>query len=229
MIPESVAASPALFCTALVVAALSARSGLLSSSPRFYDDDPIGQEVDAKDASAVGEKTINLFYHHARHLFGTPGDREDRRALNVNTIDEVPDSSWFVDRILSRRGQSLTADDVSRGPGASAGPAPGPWIVLSDKRNGVTPGFTMLDANGDRWVIKFDPPDHPEMASGAEVVVTKLFHAIGYHVPENTVAVVRREDLVVIDESTTIGMNGAERRMRDDDLDAMLRYAGQTA
>ena len=187
-----------LVCTVVIVAAVLADTdGLLSSSPRFYDDDPMVREVDTKDASAVQEKTINLIYHHTKHLFDTPGDEEDRRALNVNTIDEVPESSWFVDRILSRSGQSMTVEDVARGPGAGRGPAPGPWIVVSGKRQGATPGFTVLDANSERWFIKFDPPNYPEMASGAEVVVTKLFHAIGYHVPENAVAVVRREDLVL--------------------------------
>ena len=211
---------------AVVIAALMVGTDdLRSSTPRFYDDDPVEREADTRDASAVQPKEINLLYHEAKNLFATPGDEEDRRALNVNTIDEVPDSSWFVDRILARGGQSMTAEDVARGPGTGRGPAPGPWTVLSGKREGITPGFTVLDANKERWFIKFDPPNHPEMASGAEVVVTKLFHAIGYHVPENTIALVRPEDLVLTEESTTVGMNGSDRRMRPDDVDAMLRGA----
>ncbi len=217
-----------LVCTVVIVAALLADTdGLLSSSPRFYDDDPLMRELDTKDASGVQPKPINLFYHETQHLFATPGDDQERRALNVNTIDEVPDSSWFVDRILARGGRSMTVEDVTRGPGTGRGPAPGPWTVLSGKREGITPGFTVLDANKERWFIKFDPPKHPEMASGAEVVVTKLFHAMGYHVPENTLAVVRREELVLTDVSTTVGMNGADRRMRSDDVDALLRGAAR--
>jgi hypothetical protein len=217
-----------LACTVVIVAALLADTdGLLSSSPRFYDDDPVVREVDTKDASGVQPKSINLFYHEAQHLFATPGDEQDRRALNVNTIDEVPDSSWFVDRILARDGRSMTVEDVARGPGTGRGPAPGPWTVLSGKREGITPGFTVLDANRERWFIKFDPPDYPEMATGAEVVVTKLFHALGYYVPENTIAAVRREDLVLTEESTTAGMNGAKRRMRNGDVDAVLRLAAR--
>ena len=92
-----------LVSAAAVVAALLAHSnGLMSSSPRFYDDDPVVREVDTKDASDVREKRINLIYHQSKHLFATPGDKDDRRALNVNTVDEVPNSSWFVDRILGR-------------------------------------------------------------------------------------------------------------------------------
>ena len=40
------------------------------------------------------------------------------RAKNVNTIDEVPDSSWFTNRIGTR---ALTADEVMRGPVAGPG------------------------------------------------------------------------------------------------------------
>ena len=92
---------------------------------------------------------------------------------------------------------------------------------------GITPGLTVVDASNARWFIKFDPPKYPEMATGAEVVVTKLFHALGYYVPENTIVIVRREDLEVTEESTTVGMNGATRRMRDDDVDAVLRVAAR--
>ena len=211
----------------LLAILLVAGEGLWSSSPRFYEDDPVMREVDSKDASGVRRKALNLLYHEAQHLFATPGDRQERGALNVNTIDEVPDSAWFVNRILVRGERAMTAADVARGPGTGRGPAPGPWTILSGKREGVTPGLTVLDANRERWFIKFDPPKHPEMATGAEVVVTKLFHALGYHVPENTLAFVRRDELVLTEESTTVAMNGTERRMRQDDVDAVLRLAAK--
>ena len=35
------------------------------------------------------------------------------------------------------------------------------------------------------------------MASGAEVISTKFFHAFGYHVPENYLATFRRDALVI--------------------------------
>ena len=52
----------------------------------------------------------------------------------------------------------------------------------------MTPGFTIQDSTGEIYWIKFDPKTNPEMASGAEVISTKFFHAFGYHVPENYLA-----------------------------------------
>jgi hypothetical protein len=56
---------------------------------------------DTRDASGVRPRSVNLVYDEARKLFGNPGDPTmDRRAMNVNTIDEVPDSSWFTNRLV---------------------------------------------------------------------------------------------------------------------------------
>src|SRR5512134_3507910 len=67
---------------------------------KFYADDPIARVEDTQDASKVQPKSVNLIYDEARNLFGNPGDPDmDRRSMSINTIDEVPDSSWFTNRI----------------------------------------------------------------------------------------------------------------------------------
>ena len=50
---------------------------------------------------------------------------------------------------------------------------------------GVTPKFNIEDADGITYIIKLDPAEYPELASGAEVVATNLFWAAGYNTPEN--------------------------------------------
>jgi hypothetical protein len=210
---------------------LAAAIGLVSipvagQRAKFYSDDPITRVEDTRDASGTRPKSVNLTYDEASNLFGNPGDPDmNRRAMSINTIDEVPDSSWFTNRILGTA--SMSAQDVAKGPDTGTGPAPGKWTLASGKSDGVTPGFTILDTAGDRWFIKFDPPKWREMASGAEVVVTKLFHALGYHVPENYVAKLTRDNLVVDDRSTITASDGGERRLTNSDVDKLLRMAAQ--
>jgi len=213
-----------LLCAAATITlATTAADG---QRPAFYADDPIARVVDTQNASGVQPKQVNLIYDEARNLFGNPGDPDmDRRAMSINTIDEVPDSSWFTNRIIG--GTPLTLADVEKGRDTGTGPAPGKWTVVSGKSDGITPGFTILDSAGDRWFIKFDPPNYRELASGAEVVVTRLFHALGYHVPENHITKLSRENLAIGDRATITAPDGGERRLTGSDVDRLLRIAAQ--
>jgi hypothetical protein len=104
-------------------------------------------------------------------------------AVNADVFGNVPNSSWFTNRHGHVR---MSREEIKRGPNTIDGPnMTGPWIITRAKTEGVTPGFFIKDANGETFVIKFDPTMHPELATGAEMVSTKLFHAFGYHVPEN--------------------------------------------
>ena len=58
---------------------------------------------------------IDLIVDLATNLFGTPGDpTPDVRAQNINTIDEVPDSNWFTNRILAQPGDVRTSSSAAR-------------------------------------------------------------------------------------------------------------------
>ena len=181
--PRRRAVLPAAF---LVVAAALASAN--AAQPVYFPDDPIAIDPETQDAGNVREWALSDPYDFVENTFFKPGDRTPRRALNINTIDEVPDSSWFTNRAGVK---PLTAEEVRRGPDTTSGPAPGKWTVVSGKSDGVTPGFTILDSANVMWFIKFDPESNPEMATGAEMVATKLFWALGFHVPENHLAVLR--------------------------------------
>src|SRR4051812_40075501 len=84
---------------ALLVLSHASPSG---TGRKFYNDDPMAREPESQNASAVEAWDIDLFYDLAENLFGHPGEPGPAgHARNVNTIDEVPDSSWFVNRILA--------------------------------------------------------------------------------------------------------------------------------
>lgn len=221
---------PARLCATVLVAAIAAVATTLSATqatPKFYSDDPMWTLVDTQDASGVEESEVDLTVDVTINLFGRPGDsRRNVRALSINTVDEVPDSNWFVNRAGRL---PLTADDVARGPDVTDGPAAGTWLVTSAKSDGVTPGFTIRDAAGRIWFLKFDPPAHRGMATGTEVAVNKLMWALGFHVPEYHVAALHRDQLTIGPTATVRSTNGIRRLMQPEDIDALLKQASRDA
>lgn len=106
----------------------------------------------------------------------------EREALNVDRWDEVPNSAWYERR---NRDGSASPEDVRRGPTTTAGPAPGPLTIVAAKIQGISPGFTIEDTRGGRYVLKFDPKGFLYLSSSAGVISNRLLHAAGYHVPED--------------------------------------------
>jgi hypothetical protein len=211
-----------------VLATIAALTLMASAtSPKFYPDDPHWVERDTQDASAMQPLEVDLLVDLTSNLFTTPGDPARVRARNVNTVDQVPDSSWFTNRIGHR---GLTAKEIAIGPDMTSGPAAGPWTVTSSKSDGVTPGFTIKDSHNQLWFLKFDPPGYRGMTTGTEVMVTKLMWALGYHVPENHIAYLRRDRLVVGDGAKFTPAGGGKRRaMRLEDVDSLLDRADREA
>ena len=208
-----------------VAAALALAAGLSSraAEQRFYPDDPIGRISDSQDASHVQERDIDLIYDTLENSFYWPGDRTPNvRAQNLNTVDEVPDSNWFTERIGIR---AITVNELLRGPDTIEGPAPGNWTVIAAKNDGVMPGFRVRDSAGQVWFLKFDPPGYRAMATGTEVVVTKLFWALGYFLPEVHLTSLRPEQLTIDESATITPPSGNKRRFKESDISALLRKA----
>ena len=151
-----------------------------SASLRFYSDDPRWTDDDrAIDAAKATPIEDTNSYDFILNTFGHPGERRDVRALNVNTVDEVPDSSWFTNRIGLRQ---MTVSEIARGPDRVETLDLKGWVVSGGKSGGIQPGFRMTDPNRQMYQIEVDPPSNPELASGAEMIGTAFYHAIGYHV-----------------------------------------------
>src|SRR4030095_4500410 len=187
----------------------------------FRTDDPVWVDNDdAVDVKHIAKHKLNDQYDFMIHAFGKPGDRTPRRAVNVNTLGEVPDSSWFQNRHAIRR---MSLKELVQGPNTGNGPSTeGPWTVIGAKTEGITPGFLIRDARGDVYFIKFDPPQNPEMATAAEVISTKFFYALGYNVTENYIAFFKRERLVADRKAVVTDPTGRERRLEEADLDVIL-------
>jgi hypothetical protein len=134
----------------------------------------------------------------------------------VNTLGEVPDNSWYTNRHYKRR---LSIEELVRGPGDQNAPdTSGPLTVVSAKTEGVTPGFLMEDARGRLYNVKFDPLKNPEMATSADVIVSKFFYALGYNVPENYIFAFSRSQLRIAPTAQVKTKVGKRRPMTERDL-----------
>ena len=164
-------------------------------------------------------------YDFVVNTFSDPGERRDVRAMNVNTVDEVPDSSWFTNRIGRRQ---MSAAEVVKGPDTLDTVSLDGWIVSGGKSTGLQPGFRMTDPSGQVYQIEVDPPSNPELASGAEMIGTAFYHAIGYNVVDMYLAELDRAALVLSDDATIRDpLNGRRRKMKKYDLDNVFEQAAR--
>lgn len=199
----------------LLMAALTVRP---ASGQVFLADDPLMVDPDRLDVPAPQGGELSDLYHFIANTFGSPAAYEGP-ALNVNTLGDVPNSSWYENRHYTRR---MSLEALRRGPDTGTGPSTeGPWTVVSGKSDGKTAGMVIEDARGDRYLLKLDPAGYPGLTSAAEVIVTKLFYAVGYHVPENYVVTFEADDLVPGEEAT-VELGGEERPMTRADVEALL-------
>lgn len=196
-----------------------------SQSPRFFPDDPISLEPDTEDASTAAPGDIGLVYDLSYNLFVTSGRQpSNTRAQNVNTIDEVPDSSWFTNRIGTR---PLSIEDVVRGPNAGPAPDPAQWTVIREKSSGFAPGFTARDAAGETWFLSFDPPSNPKGATAAIVIATRIFWALGYNQVESFLTHVDPARLEIDPAATVRRPSGARTPFTRGDLAEVLARAAR--
>jgi len=191
---------------------------------RFYDDDPISKAPETQDASQVAAWKIDLFYDLMLNQFARPGQPAGPRAQNLNTIDEVPDSSWFTNRILAR---AVSIEEAVRGATTGSGPAPGKWTVIRRKSEGAAPGFTIRDSAGAVWFVALDPESSPEGATAAGVIASRIFWTLGYFQAEYYISQFRREQLEIDPKATFEPPSKRIRPMKLSDLDPVLNSSAR--
>jgi hypothetical protein len=213
-----------LFVVALAMLAVSSAS---TKGPRFLSDDPLTRVPESQDAFGAQPWDIGLLYELSYNLFVTQGYKPSgTRARNVNTIDEVPDSSWFTNRIATT---SLSADQIARGPNVGAPPDPSHWVIIREKSAGANPGFTARDANGETWFLAFDPPSYPEGQTAAVEIATKIFWALGYNQVETFITTFDPKHAEIDPEATGRRPNGKRTPYVQDDVNAILERVARNA
>lgn len=200
------------------------------TTPKFYPDDPLWTDRDTRH-DAGGMKAIELSeaYDFLENTFTTPGDRTARPAVNVNTLDEVPDSSWFTNRIGIR---DMPIAEITRGPSkfdlADAADWT-TWVVTAGKGpGGFHPGFRGERPGdpGQVYQLEVDPHGYPRLATGAELIGTLIYHALGYHVQDVYPVKVDPRNITISEKATVRDASG-RRRFTKHDLDNILRNAAR--
>jgi hypothetical protein len=194
------------------------------SAQKFYSDDPLAAEPRPRPVGQLVERKLSDYYDLFSHQFATPGQLQPKagppiRAQAVNTLGEPLQGPWWVPRHYYQR---MSTAQLQAGPGQNLVPAAGQWTVVSAKNEGVTPGFVILDAQNRRFFIKFDPVTNPEMATAADSISSRFFHAMGYNVPENHVIYFTPEQLVLRANVKVTGASGEARAMTNRDLTELL-------
>ena len=146
-------------------------------------------------------------------------------AADVNALDEVPDSSWFENRIGTH---DLSPEQVFQGY-CAAGKTPdetgadGSWVVDHGKDNGANPGFRVK--NGDtKYMLKIDE-SQGERATAATAIATRLYYAAGFWAPCDAIVYFRRGLLKVAPNLTVKANSGAKKPFDDAALDRVLEHA----
>jgi len=193
---------------------------------RFANAPAVSKVDDRRDVPAQPSERVfydHLYYYDGliqRRLSRALELRRPQRALGVNALDEVPDSTWFTNRIGAR---DLSLDELRAGPiGIDSPELHKPWTITSTKVGGSEIGFIIKDARGAKFLLKFDPAGFPEQETAAHVIVGKLLWACGYHVTEDFVVTLRREDLVLPPDAVVKDTHGNTRKLDRAELDARL-------
>lgn len=206
---------------ALVLALTGVACG---TGPVFRDAPVVWRVDDTRDIPEPAPREFDPKQYYAQIFVLDQVDRalqlpDEEPAWNTNALDEVPNSTWFQNRIGAR---TITPQEAARGHEAG-GPPRLPLEVVQSKVGGGNPGFVVQDRSGRRFLIKFDTLENPEMQTAAGVLVNRIFWTLGYNVPSDHVFVFRREDLVIDPRARHEDARKRRRPLEWADIDGILR------
>ncbi len=187
---------------------------------KFYDRPVVTASDDARPIPEPKERTYYGPYDLANATIFDPiidglDGPEQVPAGDTNALDELPDSTWFTNRLGVR---TVTPEELAKGPDVD-GPPQLPFEVTHAKTGGGNPGFIGKDARGKKYLFKFDTAENPGQQTATDNIVCRIFWAIGYHVPADYIVHFKREELVIAKELR------ANKKVDDQAIDKMLEVA----
>jgi hypothetical protein len=183
------------------------------------DARPVAVKPAKRETSRYGDPVDEMFLRPLSHALSLPIPRE---ALDVNSLDEVPNSAWFTNRIGFF---PMSPDDVARAAcaeGPRLDPARGPWRIVHGKVDGVNPGFVVKAPDGQRFLLKLDGTFTSERATTADAVGAAIYYAAGYNAPCNEVVYFPQEILRLDPRATIKNAHEEEVPLTQSDVDLIL-------
>ena len=160
---------------------------------RDTDLDPVHAHVARYESPLYWDGVDNLVFRPLSNALGLVTSGE---AVNVNSLDEVPDSAWFTNRIGMHA--AMTPEEVARGactPAQILDPehaADGSWLIDKGKTSGSTPGFRVTIPGKGKFMLKAeDKSNAPERQAASSVIGAAVFHAAGYYAACEQIVYVR--------------------------------------
>lgn len=171
-------------------------SGCASRQMIFKDASPVRYFNDIQPIPVPKTVHYNILDYYANVLPPRPTVKifnvsKNKSATDINSLDEVPASSWYMPRLGF---ENLTANQIIEGPTEIGPPVP-PITIHKIRQSGNNPRFIVSDSRNILYLLKFDPPEFPGIATSSSFIVNRIFWAFGYHVPENHLFQFRFSDL----------------------------------
>ncbi len=201
-----------------------------ATPPRFADRPIVTHVDDTRDIPRPASNEFYAFRYMAdvfvfRSATRSMELRTTQPALSTNAIDEVPNSTWFTNRVGVR---DVTPQEAATGAGTDGPPEP-PFTIVSGKSGGGNAGFVVKDTSGRLFLMKFDLKDNPRMQTATDAIVSRLFWLMGWNVPADYVVVFDRAELAIGEGATTKDELGVKRPLTDEDVDTALGTAPRRA
>ena len=159
-----------------------------AAAQRFLPDDPLWEDPDRLDMPVPVASSSSDYMRFLVNTFQGPGQSQSP-AANVNTLGEVPNSSWYTNRHYHA---PMTLPELRRGntqetpEGTPPGLSAETWRVVAVTTERAARSMRIeADVNGTtfRYRMRLDPKGHRALGTGASVVANRAYHALGYNVP----------------------------------------------
>jgi hypothetical protein len=146
------------------------------------DEDPrhVSCAPESYEATLYWDGADQMFF---RPLSETVGVADGGEAVNANSLDEVPDSAWFTNRLgvrpvgLDELRLNACPKDKVLDPDSTPD---GAWIIDKGKTFGSTPGFRIRVPGKGKYLVKVEAHG-PERQVASTVIGEAVYYAAGYY------------------------------------------------